>query len=117
MNCRICGSESATAGQVEYYAGFAWFVYDCATCGCRFTKHDDSIYDWLHEQPQSIYALYREQIEHGRIDDALLTVRHFSERASSPAYFRYLEAQGWAAKQNWERAWNAWLAYREATRK
>ena len=63
------------------------------------------------------YALYREQIEHGRVDDALLTARHFSERASSPAYFRYLEAQGWAAKQNWERAWNAWLAYREATRK
>jgi hypothetical protein len=63
------------------------------------------------------YALYREQIEHGRIDDALLTARHFSERVSSPAYFRYLEAQGWAAKQNWERAWNAWLAYREATRK
>ncbi len=63
------------------------------------------------------YALYREQMEHGRVDDALLTARHFSERASSPAYFRYLEAQGWAAKQNWERAWNAWLAYREATRK
>jgi len=63
------------------------------------------------------YALYREQLQHGRVDDALLTVRHFSERANSPAYFRFLEAQSWAAKQNWERAWNAWLAYREAARK
>ena len=63
------------------------------------------------------YALYREQLQHGRVDDALLTVRHFSERANSPAYFRFLEAQSWAAKQNWERAWNAWLAYREAVRK
>jgi O-antigen ligase len=63
------------------------------------------------------YALYREQMERGRVDDALLTVRHFSERPGSPAYFRYLEAKGWAAKQNWERAWKAWLAYREAARK
>ena len=61
MNCRICGSDSATeAGQVEYYAGFAWTVYDCLRCGCRFTKHDDSIYDWLHKQPESIYSLYRD---------------------------------------------------------
>jgi hypothetical protein len=63
------------------------------------------------------YALYQEQMQHGRVDDALFTVRHFSERSGSPAYFRYLEAKGWAAKQNWERAWKAWLAYREAARK
>ena len=60
------------------------------------------------------YALYHAQMEAGRFDDALNTARHFSERASSPAYFRYLEAQAWAAKQNWERAWGAWLKYREA---
>ena len=63
------------------------------------------------------YALYREQIQKGRVDDALQTARHFSERPSGPAYFRYLESQAWAAKQNWERAWNSWLAYREAIRK
>ena len=50
----------------------------------------------------------------GRIDDALNTARHFSERGNSPAYFRYLEAQCWAEKQNWERAWNAWLAFHSA---
>ena len=63
------------------------------------------------------YALYREQVNRGRIDDALLTVRHFSERPNSPAYFRYLEAQCWAEKGNWERAWNAWKAYRAAAAK
>jgi len=63
------------------------------------------------------YALYREQMRGGHIDDALMTARHFSERAGSPAYFRVLEAEGWAAKENWERAWNAWLAYQSATRK
>ena len=63
------------------------------------------------------YALYREQVQKGLIDDALFTVRHFSERPNSPAYFRFLEAQGWAAKENWERAWTAWLAYQHAARK
>lgn len=60
------------------------------------------------------YELYRAQKQSGRIDDALMTVRHFSGRANSPAYFRYLEAQCWAEKQNWERAWNAWLAFHAA---
>jgi hypothetical protein len=48
------------------------------------------------------------------LDDALLTVRHFSERPNSPAYFRFLEAKCWAEKQNWERAWNAWQAFQAA---
>jgi O-antigen ligase/tetratricopeptide (TPR) repeat protein len=60
------------------------------------------------------YELYRVQMQSGRVDDALMTARHFSERANSPAYFRYLEAQCWAEKQNWERAWNAWLAFHAA---
>jgi O-Antigen ligase len=60
------------------------------------------------------YKLYRAQIQNGRVDDALLTARHFSERSSSPAYFHFLEAQCWAEKQNWERAWNAWQAFQAA---
>src|SRR6266478_5276208 len=60
------------------------------------------------------YELYRAQMQSGRIEDALNTARHFSERANSPAYFSYLEAQCWAEKQNWERAWNAWLVFHSA---
>ena len=60
------------------------------------------------------YELYRAQMQNGRIDDALLTARHFSERPNSPAYFHFLEAQCWAEKQNWERAWNAWQAFQAA---
>jgi hypothetical protein len=60
------------------------------------------------------YALYREQMQRGRIDDALAIARHFTMRPNSPVYFAFLEAQCWAAKGNWERAWNAWLGYREA---
>jgi O-antigen ligase len=60
------------------------------------------------------YELYRAQMQNGRVDDALLTARHFSERPNSPAYFHFLEAQCWAEKQNWERAWNAWEAFQAA---
>jgi O-antigen ligase len=60
------------------------------------------------------YALYRAQIQRGRTDDALLTARHFSERPNSPAYFHLLEAQCWAAKENWERAWSAWQSFQAA---
>jgi len=60
------------------------------------------------------YELCRAQMQSGRVDDALNTVRHFSERGNSPAYFRYLEAQCWAEKQNWERAWKAWQAFQAA---
>ena len=63
------------------------------------------------------YELYRAQMQNGRVDDALLTARHFSERPNSPAYFHFLEAQCWAKKQNWERAWNAWQAFRAAQTK
>jgi Flp pilus assembly protein TadD len=59
------------------------------------------------------YALYRKQMQQGQIDDALNTARHFTERPNSPAYFRYLEAESWAAKGNWERAWNAWQSFWE----
>ena len=60
------------------------------------------------------YELYRAQRQNGRIDDALLTARHFSERPSSPSYFHFLEAQCWAEKQDWERAWITWQAFRAA---
>ncbi len=61
MQCRICAASEVTEiGQVEYYSGFSWSVFDCLTCGCRFTKHDESIYNWLHSKPTSIYWLYRD---------------------------------------------------------
>ena len=60
------------------------------------------------------YAFFRAQMDRGRVDDALVTVRHFTERAGSPVYFHFLEAQAWAAKQEWERAWNAWQKFRSA---
>ncbi|HME89493.1 MAG TPA: tetratricopeptide repeat protein, partial [Chthoniobacterales bacterium] len=60
------------------------------------------------------YALCRAQKRSGRLDDALVTVRHFSERANMPAYWKYLEAQLWAEKQNYERAWKAWESFHTA---
>jgi len=60
------------------------------------------------------YQLYRAQMQNGHVDDALFTARHFSERPTSPAYFHFLEAQCWAKKQDWERAWNAWQEFQAA---
>ena len=60
------------------------------------------------------YAFFRAQMDRGRVDDALVTVRHFTERAGAPPYFYFLEAQAWAVKQDWERAWNAWQKFRTA---
>jgi O-antigen ligase/tetratricopeptide (TPR) repeat protein len=60
------------------------------------------------------YALFRAQMQRGRVDDALATVRHFTQRATAPAYFHFLEAQCWAAKEDWQRAWSAWQAFRSA---
>ena len=62
MNCRICGAPSVTVvGEVEYYVGYAWNVYDCKNCRCRFTSHDDSIYEMLHTSGVvSYYNDYRD---------------------------------------------------------
>lgn len=60
------------------------------------------------------FALYRAQKQAGRIDDALQTVRHFSEHGNSPAYWKYLEAQLWAEKQTYDRAWKAWESFHAA---
>jgi O-antigen ligase/tetratricopeptide (TPR) repeat protein len=65
----------------------------------------------FHAQPDNYgtgYQLYRAQMQSGRIDEALMTVRHFTEQPASPGYFHFLEAEAWAGKENWERAWKAW---------
>lgn len=59
--CRICASERIRhLGDVEYYSGWSWPIYDCDNCGCRFTNHQPSIYDHLHSTPSSIYGIYDE---------------------------------------------------------
>jgi O-antigen ligase len=57
-------------------------------------------------------ALFRAQMDGGKIDEALATIRHFTAQPEAPAYFYYLESQSWAAKENWERAWPAWEEFR-----
>lgn len=62
------------------------------------------------------FTLFAQQKQEGRIDDALLTARRFTAQAGCPAYFHYLEAQTWAAKENWARAWTAWQKFEAAAR-
>jgi len=57
------------------------------------------------------FALCRQQMREGRMDDALGTVRHFTAQSGCPVYFYFLEAECWTAKGNWERAWSAWQTF------
>jgi O-antigen ligase len=70
----------------------------------------DQLQQAFHATPDNYgvgYQLYREQMRQGKTDDALMTVRHFTDLANCPPYFHFLEAEAWAAKENWERAWKA----------
>jgi tetratricopeptide (TPR) repeat protein len=64
----------------------------------------------LHANPDNYslgFQLYHEQMQQGLVDQALVTVRHFTDLPGAPRYFHFLEAEAWAAKRDWERAWNA----------
>jgi tetratricopeptide (TPR) repeat protein len=70
----------------------------------------DQLRQALHANPDNYalgFQLYREQMQQGLIDEALVTVRHFTELPGAPRYFHFLEAEAWAEKQDWERAWTA----------
>ena len=77
----------------------------------------DQLRQALHSSPDNYgvgYRLYRAQMREGKIDEALMTARHFTELASCPPYFYFLEAEAWAAKENWERALKAWEKFQAA---
>src|SRR5215475_7985755 len=62
--CRICGSEKIIKrGIVEFYFAYAWPIYDCDSCGCRFTSHEGSAYDLLYSEQSSCYSRYTSQAE------------------------------------------------------
>lgn len=64
----------------------------------------------LHADPDNYgigFQLAHQQMEQGQMDEALMTLRHFTEMPACPRYFHFLEAEAWAAKENWERAWTA----------
>jgi O-antigen ligase/tetratricopeptide (TPR) repeat protein len=70
----------------------------------------DQLRQALHANPDSFgigFQLYREQMKQGKIDEALVTVRHFTDLPAAPRYFHFLKAEAWAAKEDWERAWKA----------
>ncbi|MDP9100070.1 MAG: O-antigen ligase family protein [Verrucomicrobiota bacterium] len=80
----------------------------------------DQLRQALHASPDNYalgFQLYHEQMQQGLIDEALVTVRHFTELPGAPRYFHFLEAEAWAAKQDWERAWKIREKFDAATAK
>lgn len=62
--CRVCGSsEISKRDDVEFYIGYAWPIYDCHECGCRFTLHNSSTYELLYSEQSSCYSRYTAQAE------------------------------------------------------
>jgi hypothetical protein len=77
----------------------------------------DQLRQALHASPDNYglgFQLYHEQMAKGQVDEALMTIRHFTEMPKVPRYFHFLEAEAWAAKENWERAWKALEKYQAA---
>ena len=60
---------------------------------------------------RSAFMLYDRQRAAGQLDDALNTLRRLTGVRTAPPYFHFLEAEAWAAKENWERAWKAWESF------
>jgi SAM-dependent methyltransferase len=61
MLCKVCGSERASVvGEIEYYTGFKYEVYDCQSCKSRFTRQYDEIYNKLHGSLSSCYGMQKE---------------------------------------------------------
>ena len=48
-------------GEVEFFFGYSWPIYDCDDCGCRFTLHDNLAYDLLYSEQSSCYSRYTAQ--------------------------------------------------------
>jgi O-antigen ligase len=62
------------------------------------------------------FTLSRNQMKEGKTDDALVTIRHFTDERDCPSYFHFLEAECWEAKGDWERTWEALERYQRQRR-
>ena len=68
------------------------------------------------EDFQNSLALYFSQQKAGETDAALATIRALKKLAGHPAYVSCLEADLWAEKGEWEKAWHAWQEFTTASR-
>ena len=66
--CRVCRSPSIVAvGTVEYIAGLPCDIFDCHSCGCRWSRHDPSVHALMHQTAAiSYYADYRALLDASR---------------------------------------------------
>ena len=69
----------------------------------------------IPDDPALALALSRAQQAAGDAAGALVTLHRASQRADSPAYFAYLEAQLASETGEWKTAWEAWRQYLVAT--
>ncbi len=71
----------------------------------------------LHANPDNCgigFQLYREQMRESKIDEALVTVRHFTERADVSSIFIFSKQKHGPQNKTGERAWRAWEMFQTA---
>ena len=62
----------------------------------------DQLRQALHADPDNYgigFQLYQEQMNQGKIDEALLTVRHFTDLPNCPRYFHFLEVRSLGSQE------------------
>ena len=105
------GGEFAAAWQlVKHYADPPALPQSAA--GAAIPQREQQLYKNPGDYAAG-YALYRAQTKAGKTDDALATIRHFTAQPGAPIYFYYLQAEAWAAQENWEHAWQSWQEYEQ----
>jgi O-antigen ligase len=76
----------------------------------------DDLQRAFYEQDENLAAgimLALAQRQAGQTDSALATLRTLEKLKNCPKYVFFLEAQLWAAKQQWELAWQAWSNFQQ----
>jgi tetratricopeptide (TPR) repeat protein len=62
-------------------------------------------------------TLLEKQLRSQRTDEALETIHKLKNLNNSPSSIYFREAEIWAQKEEWEKAWNNWSEYREKINK
>ena len=74
------------------------------------------LYSRAEQLRRRLRPLSTNRCEKGDVDDALATVRHFTEKRTRPPISTSSKRKPGRRKADWERAWTAWQAFDRALR-
>ena len=111
---QACAAKSDFLGAWKAAATFASPPLMPAIATDRSLEDLQTAFSEERDNLSSGVLLYFAQMKAGKFDDAITTARLLEKEPQCPRYIFYLEAKGWAAKAQWQLAWEAWLEYHAA---